>query len=79
MKEPKWLHGILNHRSPLAMLFLAMAHHPLAHSKAAKDWYARAARDVEQFRQASEAPPWQIRLCWQLLGDETEALLQAAP
>jgi hypothetical protein len=79
MKEPKWLHGILNDRSPLARLFLAMAHHRLAHQNAANDWYARAARAVEQFRQASEPPPWQLRLLWQLLGDETEALLQAAP
>ena len=79
MKQPKWLHRILNHRSPLARLFLAMAHHRLAHPKAAKDWYARAARAMEQFRQESEPPPWPLRLCWQLVAEEAEALLRAAP
>jgi hypothetical protein len=69
-----------NHRSPLAKLFLAMAHHRLAHPKAAKEWYARASRAVEQFRQGSEPPPWQLRLCWQhLVAEEAEALLQTAP
>jgi WD40 repeat protein/Flp pilus assembly protein TadD len=68
-----------NHLSPLVRMFLAMAHHQLAHPKAAKDLYAKAARAVEQFRQDSEPPAWQLRLCWQLVGDETEALLQAGP
>jgi eukaryotic-like serine/threonine-protein kinase len=59
-----------------AELLLAMAHHQLKHPKAVKDWYAKAA---EQIRRVSGSPPWEVRLCWQLLGDETEALLQAAP
>jgi WD40 repeat protein/tetratricopeptide (TPR) repeat protein len=62
--------------SPQAKLFLAMAHHRLKHAKAAKDWYAGA---VKQFRQLSEPVDWIQRLCWQLLGEEAEALLQAAP
>jgi WD40 repeat protein/tetratricopeptide (TPR) repeat protein len=59
-----------------AKLFLAMAHHRLGHPKAAKDWYDRA---MEQVRQVSQPPSWPVRLCWQLLGEETKALLQAAP
>jgi tetratricopeptide (TPR) repeat protein len=62
--------------SPQANLFLAMAHHRLKHANAAKDWYARA---LEQFRRVSEPPSWLLRLYWQLLGEEAEALLRAAP
>jgi tetratricopeptide (TPR) repeat protein len=60
----------------LAKLFLAMAHHRLKHPKEAKDWFARAA---EQFRQVSQPLPWVERIGLQLLGEEAEALLQAAP
>jgi WD40 repeat protein/tetratricopeptide (TPR) repeat protein len=59
-----------------AKLFLAMAHHRLEHPKAAKDWYVRA---MEQVRQVSQPPPWPLRVCWQLLGEEAKALLQAPP
>jgi WD40 repeat protein/tRNA A-37 threonylcarbamoyl transferase component Bud32 len=62
-----------------AKLLLALAHHRLAHSKAAKDWYARALEQFRQLRQDSQPVPWRERLYLQLLGEEAKALLQPVP
>jgi WD40 repeat protein/tetratricopeptide (TPR) repeat protein len=59
-----------------AKLFLAIAYHRLGRPKTAKDWFAQAA---EQLREVSQPPSWSVWLLWQLLGEEAEALLQAAP
>jgi hypothetical protein len=61
-------------------LFQAMTEHRLGHAEEAKQWLAKAIKDIEQLPQdrpqVGAAMPWNRRLTLQLLRREAEELLK---